>query len=478
MKKIASYIVLGVLFVATVNAQYFDFSRLNLEWLTEDSLNVIHADSNLIKFFDKLQKLEKGKLNQINIVHVGDSHIQADWYSGTMRKNLQTQFGNAGRGLIFPHKVARTNAPADVYSFSNTQWDAFRNLHNQDKYPVGLSGHVIATEDSNAILKISLNDKHEMGYSFNKLTFIHPMGSEYYEFMLSSSNERDVLEKNTTYQEDVTYKVKSGDYLGKIAAKFNTSVSNIKALNGLRNDNIYPGQVLKIKKTTVSKPVKLPADTFHDFQLICCTDSSCTVVELDTLIDFAFMRSMKGYQNQKLMQWDGIVLENTNQKGILYHTIGVNGAMYSHFNKTPRFFEQLPVLKPDLIIVSLGTNEALNARTDKLFDDDLVMFFANIRKKVGNVPVIITTPPDNRKHPHNAKLLSERLVEFANLNDMAVFNLYEVLGGGGSFTKMQQRGFAQSDKVHFTAKGYTAMGELMFDALMKSYQKSLENGLE
>lgn len=43
-----------------------------------------------------------------------------------------------------------------------------------------------------------------------------------------------------------SYRVKSGDYLGKIATKFNVSVANIKRWNNLKSSNIRVGQVLYI----------------------------------------------------------------------------------------------------------------------------------------------------------------------------------------------------------------------------------------
>lgn len=44
------------------------------------------------------------------------------------------------------------------------------------------------------------------------------------------------------------YKVKTGDNLGKIADKYNVSVSSLKNWNGLRNDKIYIGQKICIHK--------------------------------------------------------------------------------------------------------------------------------------------------------------------------------------------------------------------------------------
>lgn len=47
---------------------------------------------------------------------------------------------------------------------------------------------------------------------------------------------------------ETTYKVQSGDTLGAIASKFNTSVNTLASVNNIANPNvIYPGQQLIIK---------------------------------------------------------------------------------------------------------------------------------------------------------------------------------------------------------------------------------------
>jgi LysM repeat protein len=51
-----------------------------------------------------------------------------------------------------------------------------------------------------------------------------------------------------------TYKVKSGDTLSNISSRFGTTVKAIRALNGLRTDNIRVGQTLKIPVKTAPSP--------------------------------------------------------------------------------------------------------------------------------------------------------------------------------------------------------------------------------
>ena len=70
---------------------------------------------------------------------------------------------------------------------------------------------------------------------------------EIYAFV---KKELDSLEKPLpsmiTAQDQIRYRVKSGDYLGKIAERYGVGVSQIKRWNGLRSNNLRVGQRLTI----------------------------------------------------------------------------------------------------------------------------------------------------------------------------------------------------------------------------------------
>src|SRR5690606_38461893 len=54
------------------------------------------------------------------------------------------------------------------------------------------------------------------------------------------------LPQLVTAQDQIRYKVKSGDYLGKIAERYGVGISQIKSWNGLRSNSLRVGQRLTI----------------------------------------------------------------------------------------------------------------------------------------------------------------------------------------------------------------------------------------
>ena len=84
--------------------------------------------------------------------------------------------------------------------------------------------------------------------------FVSNEDTLYAEASKKSENDGTKLSK---FKEDrIIYRVRSGDYLGKIANKYRVSVRSLRGWNGLRNNNIRVGQKLVIYPSSRYKPTQ------------------------------------------------------------------------------------------------------------------------------------------------------------------------------------------------------------------------------
>jgi lysophospholipase L1-like esterase len=172
---------------------------------------------------------------------------------------------------------------------------------------------------------------------------------------------------------------------------------------------------------------------------------------------------------------NGLVLRNS-KSGIIYHSIGINGAHFSDYNNSPLFFKQLNVLNPDLVIISLGANEGANIKVTQ--DETIASVIAmvqNIRSLNPQTCILITTPADDyfRKKYKNPYLetVQRSLVKSAEMENVACWDMYSITGGFGSCSEWRKAAMMQRDGVHFNKQGYALQGLLLYKALMDSYQK-------
>ena len=380
-----------------------NFSFVNNE------LNLITNEKALQSFFQKLDDLKHGRRNKVVIVHIGDSHIQADNFTGTMRKQFQQQFGNGGRGLYFPYRTAKTNGPFDVKDLNSCvcNWKTKRCCFPNIPIPIGISGITIQT-NNNANIDFSLSQNYGEN-DFDRITIF--------------CDKKFAYTIEPQIKEPVTNLFISPFRLEYAADPYSLTYSIDKPINNFR---------LNIEKNDTS------SDAFNLF---------------------------------------GIYLQNTKAKGIEYNMIGVNGAQFMHYNVADYFFEQLPTLQPDLIIVSLGTNEAIASKFDGAsLQGEAANFFAKINDVAPNAAVLVTSPPDTylmRRYKNlNTAKVSNIEKQICLKNNYAFWDFYNIMGGLGSVVKWKKLGLGNYDMTHFLNKGYEVQGKLLYHALMNSYNNS------
>lgn len=462
-----------------VSAQSDSALQALYPFLRTDSNAIVNVNA-LRPFYQKLDKLKKGKVKQVRVVHIGDSHLQADFFSGETRRLLQEEFGNAGRGFVFPYRAAKTNGPSDYSSGSYGSWESKRAVFVNQPLPIGLGGITLSSTDSNALIYLKLKDDELNQYAFDKVTIFRQPGIN--QFDLAMGVDIPERKSNSSVDGYRFHTVRSGESLGVIASNYRSSVRQIKDWNHLRSDMIRPGQKLIVGVTY--QTVVAEETLYNDLYCLPAVDGPVAVAcLLPALSTSVYIRHMPLTPQQTSGIIYGISLENTRNAGVLYHTIGVNGAQYAHYGQAAYFTEQISELQPDLIIFSLGTNESF---ATELGEAELYGWIDSLVNQLAvrnpEASLLICSQPDtykNRryKNPRNI-MIRETLRSYAENRYAAFWDMNEVLGGYGSMNSWFRIGLTAKDKVHFSPGGYRIQGQLLYNALKQGYEHVGAAGLD
>lgn len=458
-------IFFGILFSASLSAQVQDSTSVEADTLgMEEKVsygeNAISNTKALEKFFEKLYLLETTKAGKVRIVHIGDSHIQADFFTGMIRKSLQEKFGNGGLGFSFPHNLARTNGSYFIRYSSNESWNNHRLTKEKNSSPIGLSGISLTTRAKDFALEINVKDNV---YLFNTLKIVSPNNQNMFE--VATAKKTITLESNVPKK--IVHKIKNGEAISIIADKYNISTAELKRYNGLKSDNIRAGKTLKIPTNEMQKR-RVKRSEFIPLSLT--EESNTHSFYSETAMDKIYLIPNKAASHFAL---NGLVFEK-NEPGITYSAIGVNGAKASDYNKYPLFFEQTPALQADLIIVSLGTNETFDKMPSSDYMVQLNTFIANIKVYNPNAEVLVmSTPPSllyRRSLNRFADAYARDINTQANVVNYASWDLFAIMGGMYGVNRNYRQGLMSGDKVHYTKSGYEKQGQLFSQALINAYE--------
>lgn len=408
MNRIIYILVFGLVYTLNVYSQDDPYKIAQYPFIHYDQnkIFIYECEDQYINLFNKFNKLILTGEGNVNIIQIGDSHIQADYLSGRFRQRIQTFFqgGKGGRGFIFPYTIAKTNNPRSYIIKYTGEWETCRNIEKDKNCNIGLSGITVSTYDSITSVSIKLRNKEWPKYDFNKINIYHALDSLSFNVELVYPISHDTLIKNET--EGIT------------SILFNEYIDSIK---------------IKFVKTE---------------------------------------------SQQKRFELYGFGLE-TNDPGVIYHAIGVNGAETESYLRCNLFESHLQALHPDMIIVSLGTNDAYPKYFNHIqFKENYEALIQKIKKVYPDIPLLLTVPGDSYRF---RKYLNEDLLRVRNIifdlaveYECSVWDFYSVMGGKNSIYLWHKNNLAGKDRLHFTKEGYIIQGDLMFNAFLKKYDEFIE----
>lgn len=368
----------------------------------------LRRDTNIFRFwgnqcfydslFLKFNDLQITGKHQIRILHIGDSHVQADIFTNQIRRNFANTFFNllGPPSIAFPYEIIKSNSPITSKLLCNGNWNAYTLVSNQEEK--SLLGFTAFTRDTcYSKIMFSINKRAIQNVSFNKVILF-------------------------TNNDSTNITIKS---------------SSVQKLNYLTlNDSIAIWQFdLNNYFDTIRFDVKLK------------TDSSC----------FIFY---------------GLLALN-DDPGIVYHTLGLNGAKATTFLNTllPEFIKMFHY---DWLIISLGTNDCYIEKMDSLLVyKSFEQLIRNIKNACPYIPILLTTPMEHYRRGkflnNNTVLMRNILLQVAKNEHCAIWDLYNIAGGKGSMIRWYQHHLTTDDKLHLNTYGYHLVGDLFFEAFMNTY---------
>ncbi|MBA7572716.1 hypothetical protein ES708_14500 [subsurface metagenome] len=201
-----------------------------------------------------------------------------------------------------------------------------------------------------------------------------------------------------------------------------------------------------------------------------------TLFYLDDFYDVFELEICRDTINDSFML-QGISFYNDGP-GVVYNSVGVNGAMLDSYLKSELYKKHLKALDPELVIFSIGTNDAYTRHFDKeKFRKEYMQLLDSTLAVVPGADIIITIPNDSylykRYVNHNTEKMREIIYHLAYKYHCGIWDFYSIMGGLNSVKAWYSLNLMKYDKIHFNRNGYLLKGELFFSAFLKGWEKHL-----
>ena len=404
-KTLLSLFIVGMSFNSLLSQPIYwnQFEYQKYPWI-DSNVNVIqtHRKKLIAPFMAKLKKTNK---QRVHILHIGDSHVQADIFTHETSTLMGGTFGHAGRGMVFPYTTARTHTAADYRSKHTGKWYYARNVERNPELPIGVTGITSRTYDHQSAFKLSFKEG-AIRPEFTRLRILIDRSVRSYDLRIIAGKDTALV--------DV----------------FKNAVDSL-------SDQIW---------------VDMPnGSSEYLFEL----------VKNDTL--------------QSYFEIYGISIESPDNRGLLYTSVGINGAGYYSIMRENKLPQHLTDLKPDAIILDVGANDFYQKGMDQQrFKDNLVSIIEMFKTYAPDALIILSNSQDIHRGGYSVRacsIFSTMISDVAKTENVAFYDWYRVAGGNQSMKIWKSLHLANRDGVHLTRDGYELKGSLIYQSFGRTYRR-------
>ncbi|AIR89235.1 SGNH/GDSL hydrolase family protein [Pseudomonas cremoricolorata] len=173
----------------------------------------------------------------------------------------------------------------------------------------------------------------------------------------------------------------------------------------------------------------------------------------------------------------GWYVQGRKNAGVTYSSLGINGARLEVVDKWQAGWQDtLKALRPDLIILAYGTNEAFDDTLDlALYQSQMDATLTRLHRDLPGAAILLVGPPDSIKQrravscaarqpqPLAAVVRIQR--QLARKHQALFWDWQAYMGGPCSIARWQAQGLARPDLVHLSADGYRQSAQGLYDFL-------------
>lgn len=394
--------------------------------------------NSLSNFFSDLAKLKNpDNKTPVHIVMIGDSHTASDLISSSLRYELQSKFGNAGRGLIQAGNPYDGFAPMGLVVKTPKKWTNAISFpqSKSDVGPFGLGGfrsRVIETPDSYSL-------DAAIGNEFNRVSICG-----------------NVLEEKTELEFEIL------NSIGKISFdKINGEINC--AIAKLPEDTSQ----LKIRSIANQKPIGLSSiGTWHDSSGVVLSSFGIVGSQLS---DFS-RRSLKSIASEfAVLPPSLIILEFGTNEGF-----DANFDAQKYGTLLESQIANLKRIAPNASILIIGAPDA-NKKASNANGDDCAIINKEISAKFPNISFSDTKAA--YYSPPNLKSVRKVQAEVAQKLNIAYWDWFNSMGGECSANSLALKDPKEvlGDRVHFSKLGAQKIGVALALDIVTSFESEQTN---
>lgn len=352
----------------------------------------------------------------VRVLHFGDSHVAADYWTGELRRFFQERFGDAGPGHVLPGRPWKYFRHARARSLPATGWES-----------AGLGDGI-----------------HDGIYGLSGVGLV-PLGSP----------APAVLE--STFRSAIVEFASLAD-----GACLAVSVDGDTVFAGAPEDPDAAG----CADVDLDDPPELGLRIVSVQGRSLLDDAPHRLEVSDACGGSVRLLGVELRSGRSGFIWDALGLNGAE--------IGALSRWDPRLRRT-----LLARAGPDLIVVSYGTNDMGRGDLDPdAYRLEVEAALRSLREDAPFASILVTGPFDRAGRSRRARRLlatTERLVErsireAALATGCAYWDAKAAMGGEGAIVRWARRGLAQRDWVHLTGAGYQKMAQLLAEQLLAAVE--------